>query len=210
MNRIAYTLALIIMIIPALSFSQSKVNLKGKYDIGLNIGMIYNTSEVVVDVTNVSTDLNFHGSFSGLYWLNNDLAFHTSIGYMGSSVNSEVAVNGVLQETSVILPIHFGVKYAPDDLSIAKNIRPYISGMIGVVRGECTENIVNVMSVTSNYYVQGAFSVKSGIGADALIGKYFRLGLMFDYLYMADFEKAVGTRKNYSGFDLYLTFGIMM
>ena len=66
------------------------------------------------------------------------------------------------------------------------------------------------MSVTTNYYTQAAFSVKGGIGADALITKNFRLGLMLDYLYMPDFDKAIGTRKNYSGIDLSFTFGVMM
>jgi hypothetical protein len=64
--------------------------------------------------------------------------------------------------------------------------------------------------VSTSTYSYTVFSFKSGIGADALISKYIKLGLILDYLYMPDFEKSVGTRNNYSGINLSFSFGVML
>lgn len=201
---------LILVLLPSLAISQEKINLKGKWDLGLNIGLINNTSEVYIDAGNVSTKINFQASISGMYWFNNEIALHTNIGFMAASVNNSTTALGYGQKTAAILPFYFGIKLSPDALSVAKNIRPFVTAMIGGVTGTGTDNIINNFAVTTSTYTKSVFSVKGGIGADGLLSKLFRLGIMIDYLYMPDFDKAVGTRKNYSGLDLSLTFGVMM
>jgi hypothetical protein len=51
--------------------------------------------------------------------------------------------------------------------------------------------------------------MKTGVGADALLGSLVKIGMLADYLYMPDFEKTVGSRKNYSGFNLSFNVGFM-
>ncbi|MCU0373020.1 MAG: outer membrane beta-barrel protein [Ignavibacteria bacterium] len=217
MNKVFYLLLFAILTIPGLIYSQSynqvnngKINLKGKHSINLNLGIIDNTSEVTVDINNVSTDMNFQASMSYNYWFTDELAVEANFGYMSSSVNSNVSFSGVEQKTSVITPYYLGGKYSPCVLSIAENIRPFAFLLLGGVSGSGTEETVNYTNVSTTSFTYTVFSFKSGIGADALINRYIKLGLFFDYLYMPDFEKPVGTRNNYSGINLSFSFGVML
>jgi outer membrane protein W len=154
--------------------------------------------------------MNFQASLSYNYWFTNELAVEANLGYMSSSVNSNVSFSGVEQTTSVITPYYLGGKYAPFPLAIANNIRPFVSVLLGGVTGSGTEETVSYTDVSTSTYSYTVFSFKTGIGADALISKYIKLGLILDYLYMPDFEKSVGTRNNYSGINLSFSFGVML
>jgi hypothetical protein len=217
MHKIFRVLLIAIFLIPGLTLSQSykqenngNINLKGKHSINLNLGIIDNTSEVTVDINNVSTDMNFQASVSYNYWFSSELAVEANAGFMSSSVNSNVSFNGVEQTTAVVTPYYIGGKYAPNALSFAGNIRPFASLLLGGVTGTGTEETISYTNVSTSTYSYTVFSFKSGIGADVLISKYIKLGLILDYLYMPDFEKSVGTRNNYSGINLSFSFGVML
>jgi|GEM_PF-3404850 len=217
MNKVFLVLLFAILIIPGLIFSQSynqenngRINLKGKHSVNLNLGVVDNTSEVTVDINNVSSEMNFQASLSYNYWFTDELAVEANAGFMSSSVNSNVTFSGVEQKTAVITPYYLGGKYAPGALSVSNNIRPFVSVLLGGVTGSGTEETVSYTAVCTSTYSYTVFSFKTGIGADALISKYIKLGLIVDYLYMPDFEKSVGTRNNYSGINLSFSFGVML
>jgi outer membrane protein W len=205
---------LIFLLIPQIILSQinnsdktEKINLKGRHSIGLNLGVINQTSAVTVDMLNVSTNLNFQASLSYNYWFTNEIAIEANAGFLNSSVNNNVSIFGVEQKTALVTPLYLGAKYYPEFTSISGNIRPYIKLLAGSVVGSSTNNYVRYSTVSDSVITQTVFSIKSGIGADALVSKNFRLGLAVDYLYMPDFEKSVGTRKNYSGVNFSFVFG---
>lgn len=192
------------------SDSTEKLNLMGRHSVGLNLGIINQTSEVAVDVTNTSTNMNFQASVSYNYWLTEEIAFDASVGYLSSSVNSNVSVYGVEQKTATVTPVFLGAKYYPSVISFSGGIKPYLKLLVGVVFGSITEENVNYTYVSTNTSTQSVISVRSGIGADAFASSHFRIGLDLDYLYMPDFTKPVGTRKNYSGVNLSFSFGIII
>jgi hypothetical protein len=217
MNKVFFLLLFAILTIPGLIFSQSynqvnngKINLKGRHSINLNIGIINNTSEVTVDINDVSTDMNFQTSMSYNYWFTDELAAEANFGYMSSSVNSNVSFSGVEQKTAIITPYYFGGKYSPCLMSIAGNIRPFVFLLLGGVSGSGTEEIVNYTNVSTSSFTYTVFSFRSGMGADAIINRHIKLGLFFDYLFMPDFEKPVETRNNYSGINLSFSIGVML
>lgn len=57
---------------------------------------------------------------------------------------------------------------------------------------------------------EGAFGVRLGGGIDFLLGQSFKLGANAGYDLMTDFSKPIGARKNYSGPEFSLSFGIIL
>lgn len=211
-------LILIFLIIPFLVFSQvnkiEKLNLKGKQSIGVNLGVINQTSGVTIDILGVSNKLNFQGSLSYNYWLTNELALEANAGYLNTSLNKNIEYGGVEQKTAVVIPYYLGAKYYPAYFTISGNIRPFAMLLAGAVTGHRTQDIYHYNPFTGIFTTETSvsetlFSTKGGVGADVLVDKSFKLGLTLDYLYMSDFHKSVGTRKNYSGINFTFGFGVM-
>lgn len=205
---------MVFALFPGAVYSQSskleKINLTGKHSVTLNLGFINQTSSVVVSQKDVTTKVNLQGSLSYNYWFSNELSVEGNAGFLAANVNSNTLTNGLVeQKVSGVVPYFMGVKYAPEVLTVSKNIRPYGSVLIGGITGFGTENQVNIMSVKSTTYSESTFAVKTGIGADALIGSLVKIGMLADYLYMPDFEKSIGSRKNYSGYNLSFNLGFM-
>lgn len=207
---------LVFLIIPCIIFSQDNsnsksknINLKGWHSIGINLGVIDQTTEVTIDPLNVSNKMNFQASLSYNYWVNNEAAFEANLGFINSTVNNEVTIYGIEQKTAVVIPYHLGIKYCPEFAAIPGNVRPFGRILVGAVTGSATEERVSYNLVKSSTMSQTVLSTKVGVGADAIIDKYLRFGLSVDYLYMPDFDKSVGTRKNYSGVNFSFVFGAM-
>lgn len=203
---------------PVAVFSQSlknehkleKINLTGTHSVTLNLGFTNQTSSVVVSSNDVSTKLNLQGSLSYNYWFSNELAIEGNAGFIAANVNSNTFNNGIVeQKVSGIVPLFMGVKYAPEVLTVSKNIRPFGTVLVGAITGFGTESEVNLLSVKSSTYTESTFAMKTGVGADALLGSLVKIGMLADYLYMPDFEKTIGSRKNYSGFNLSFNVGFM-
>jgi outer membrane protein W len=222
MKKYLTILVLVFFFIPYIIFSQvnssenniEKINLKGKHSIGVNLGVINQTSEVTIDIRNISNRMNFQASLSYNYWFTNELAIEANAGYLGSSLNNNIEYGGVEQKTAAVIPYYLGAKYYPAYFTISGNIRPFVMLLAGAVTGHRTQNIIRFYPYDETFVTETAvsetvFSAKSGIGADAFISKSFKLGLTLDYLYMPDFNKSVGTRKNYSGVNLTFGFGVM-
>lgn len=212
--RKLFVYLMVFALFPGAVYTQSskleKINLTGKHIVTLNIGFINQTSAVVVSQNDVTTKVNLQGSLSYNYWFSNELGIECNAGFLAANVNSNTFSNGLVeQKVSGVVPYLMGVKYAPEKLSISKNIRPYGTVLIGGITGFGTENEVNMFLVKSNTYSESTFALKTGAGADALLGSLVKIGMLADYLYMPDFNKTIGNRKNYSGFNLSFNIGFM-
>jgi len=200
-----------VLFLSVFAFPQNKkIDLNGKHTIGLNIGLSNQTTNVTVDVPDVSSDMNFQASLAYNYWFSEELSVEANAGYIASSVSTSVSVFNIQQKTSHITPFYFGVKYSPLALKVSENIRPFAAVLAGGVTGSGTDNKINLLSVTTESYTETVFSFKTSIGADGLISDFFKLGMSADYLYMPDFSRSIGTRKNYSGFNLSVNLGFML
>jgi hypothetical protein len=211
-------LILIFLVLPVFAFSQvnkiEKISLKGKHSIGVNLGIINQTSKVTIDIRNVSNRINFQGSLSYNYWFTNDIAMEANAGFLSTSLNRNIEYGGIEQKSAVIIPYYLGAKYYPSYLTVPGNIRPFALLLAGAVTGHRTQNVYIFYPHDETTFVETSvsetiFSFKSGLGADALINKSIKLGLTLDYLYMSDFHKSVGTRKNYSGVNFTIGLGVL-
>jgi hypothetical protein len=103
----------------------------------------------------------------------------------------------VSTETAAVIPLLFGVKYQPFKLTARDVLRPYITASVGPFFGTESMNRAGVITETENYS-ETALGSRLGVGMDLLLNKWFTLGVNTGYYLVTDFERPVGSKKNYS------------
>ncbi len=64
-------------------------------------------------------------------------------------------------------------------------------------------------STATESYSETALGSRIGVGADLALSKLFTLGVGVGYYLVTDFERRVGSEKNYSSPDFSLSFGVV-
>ena len=187
-------------------------SLRGKHSIALGIGLLGKmtvTNEVSAGgVTNSVEERELLGSIAYTYWLENDLGFNFSLGVLGIDFNNSVKGSEVSTETATVVPLLFGVKYQPFRLTTSDVLRPYVLASVGPLFGSATINRVGV-NIESESYSETALGSRLGVGMDLLLGKWFTLGVGAGYYLVTDFERPIGSEKNYSSPEFSLSFGMI-
>jgi outer membrane protein W len=192
------------------SVNNSLMPLKGKHSISLSFGML-NQQEATVYTVNVKAESNLIGALYYNYWFSDEWALELNAGILNAEVFSGVSLIGIEQKAATVVPLLAGARFYPELIALAENVRPYVIALVGVHMGHSSSNKVTLGLVTATETkVQSVFASKFGIGIDAFVGNWVRLGLGLGYNLGADFEEPVGTRVNYSGIDLALSFGIIL
>jgi hypothetical protein len=84
-------------------------------------------------------------------------------------------------------------------------VRPYLSLGIGSYVGSEAENTLLSQSAHSESVIGG----RAGVGLDAFLGSWFKLGATVGYNVMSDFKVPVGARNNFNGYDMSVGFGFV-
>jgi len=193
--------------------SQSVSNsLRGRHSISLSAGIlggvtVENEISPGGEITSV-VGSEFLGSIAYTYWLENDLAVNFSIGLLSLDVTNSVQGMEESTETATVVPLLFGVKYQPFRLNASNVLRPYIAASIGPFFGTETMNRTGV-NIETETYTETALGSRLGVGMDLLPGRHFTLGLGAGYYLISDFERPVGSEKNYSSPEFSLSFGVV-
>lgn len=184
--------------------------LKGKHSIGFGLGML-NQQEATVLTVNVKAEANIMGNLYYNYWFTDEWALELNAGILNAEIFSGVSMTGIEQKAATVIPVLVGARYYPSFAALAENVRPFVIALVGAHMGHSSSNKVALgVKVGSETKVQSVFGSKVGLGIDAFLSSWMRLGLMAGYNIGSDFKEPVGTRENYSGFDLSLNFGIML
>lgn len=192
--------------------SQSISNsMRGKHGTALNAGILGGVTvanEVSVGgVTNSVEERGFLGSIAYTYWIENDLAVNFSLGLFSMDVTNSVQGSEVSTETATVVPLLFGVKYQPFRLTASDVLRPYVAASVGPFFGSQTMERVGV-NVETEVYSETALGSRVGVGVDLLLSKWFTLGVGGGYYFVSDFERPIGSEKNYSSPEFSLSFAI--
>jgi hypothetical protein len=178
------------------------VHLTGRHMIGLSVGVMdHMTSLVSVTVGGVS--VHSQGAFWVGYghWFEPDWALLAETGVVSSQVN----VSGAGTETAALFPILFGLRYQPEDWALGEKVRPYIGGAAGPYFGFQT-----VAGWSVDVGVQTAIGGRLGAGFDVIPNRHISLGAVLRYHAVTDFDRVIGSRDNYSGFEFSLRLGILL
>ncbi len=187
-------------------------SLGGKHSIALSAGIlggvtVENEVSASGEITSVVGN-EFLGSIAYTYWLENDLAVNFSLGLLSLDVANSVQGSEVSTETATVVPLLFGVKYQPFRVTESDILRPYVAASVGPFFG--TESMSRVgVNVETEVYSETALGSHLGGGMDLSLGKWFTLGVGAGYYLVSDFERPIGSEKNYSSPEFSMSLGIV-
>ncbi|NMB80594.1 MAG: hypothetical protein GYA14_02115 [Ignavibacteria bacterium] len=213
MKKAISFLVVLLVLSSGLTLAQDNCNLmplKGRHSIGFGFGML-NQQEATVLTVKVNAESNFMGNLYYNYWITDEWALELNAGILNAEVFSGVSMTGIEQKAATVVPVLAGARYYPAFAALAENVRPCVVALVGAHMGHSSSNKVTLgVKIGSETKVQSVFGSKLGLGVDAFLSGWMRLGLLAGYNIGSDFNEPVGTRENYSGFDLSLNFGIML
>ena len=204
--------------IPNLAFPQEKFNdnspflsLTGKNCLAVNIGLLNNTAAVVNTTgAGASASTGFLGSFLYNHWVTDDWAIELNAGIVGAKAQSGVNSLGVEQSSAAVVPFLAGFRYYPMGFAMGNTVKPYIVVLVGAFNGYSSSNkVVFGSNIGSESKSQSVFGSKFGVGIDAFINSWMRVGLNTGFNLVSDFDEPVGQRKNYSGVEFSMSFGVV-
>ena len=177
--------------------------LKGRHAITLGGGMKMN-SQTVVSVSPAGIDLKsgFVGSLTYGYWYDSDWQVNLSVGVFGAGTRD--SFRGV--STGAIAHIHVGMSYYPSQLALGAVGRPYISVAGGAYTGSATQ-VGFIGAGTVQETVPGG---RASIGIDFFPTSWMKMGPALSYHFLGDFAKIVGDRRNFTGAEFSLGFGVVL
>lgn len=145
------------------------------------------------------------GSLSYAYWMRENLSVYFTVGVMPVKVDSHVqsipsslSAPVVSQNTVMILPVLFGVRYYLSGHNSATVFRPYLAAAVGPYIGHETKSEVGVqvLQESRTTTVPGG---RLGAGIDMQLSRYFMLGIDAGYNLLTEYSDPLGGRENYSG-----------
>jgi outer membrane protein W len=180
------------------------VHLAGRHAIVVSVGVMGHTANVVsVTGGGVGVSVDSRGVFWIGYghWFQPDWALLAETGM----VASKVAVSGSGTETAAVFPLLFGVQYQPEGWALGETVRPYLGVSAGSYFGLQTETGWSV-----NVGTQTAVGARLSAGLDVIPGRHISIGAAVRYHAVTDFDRPVGSRDNYSGFEFSVRLGILL
>jgi outer membrane protein W len=202
----ALSLILLFVTIGYVSIAQD-LSLKGRSAIELNLGLWGGSkaSNTIAgpEIQSEAKTSGFAGGLGYSYWLRENLSLTVTVGLLTTQASSTINAFGVTQQASAVIPLLLGIRlYIPDPESDA-NVRPFLSAAVGTYFGSEAKNT----TLSQQAHTETTFGGRLGAGIDFFLGNHFKLGANVGYHLMADFETAIGAKKNYNGTDFSLGAG---
>ncbi|MFQ5631393.1 MAG: hypothetical protein ACE5I1_21685 [bacterium] len=187
--------------------------MRGKHQIQLSFGLL---SDYGVDnevsagsTTNFVGGGGLFGSVAYSYWVEHNLAIGITVGVLGSEVNTSINGREVSVETASVVPVLFGVKYQLGEMATSASLRPYLFASAGPCIGSATRSRAGT-NLGSEILTETVLGAQLGLGAEVSLRRLFTLGANAGYFFASDFDKRIGSQKNYSSPQFMLSFGVAL
>lgn len=183
-------------------------NLKGLNSIYLLGGFKINSSSTVsARLPEVETETNFSGSLGYQYWFDNEWAVKTSVGVF--QAESNVSIFAKVINISIV-PIVFGFSYYPEYLSLGSVGRVNVGINAGAYVGSGTKTGISIDNIGTTTITETVFGVEPNVGIDFFISKWFRIGPVFSYHYVGDYNDLIINDKKHSGAVISFLIGLQL
>lgn len=188
-----------LLMMPCPAFAQSPdtapdeavTPLGGRHSITLGLGLL---PQLQVDPGHVRTS-GFLGSLSYTYWPYAAWGLELN----ASAHSTEASVGETASVTSFVV----GANYYPEVLAFGPAARAYFTSAVGPYVGFATSGF------TASVRTETVLGARLGMGLDARIGKWVRLGARGAYHAAPEYEQALGTISSASGVQLSLEVGVI-
>ncbi len=210
--------AILAAALPVSAAAQTKAEpevraLRGKHTVELSLGLL---SQVSVEneistgsATMTSEASGFVGSIGYSYWFTDEWAINLSIGVANADASTSMSGSDFSVGSAVVIPLDFGMKYKPLGLAIGDALRPYVDAAVGPYFGFASDVRAGTTTGTESYS-QTALGARVGVGLDLSLGRRFMLGFGVGYRFVSDFERRIGSEKNYSSPEFSLSLGVLI
>jgi hypothetical protein len=183
--------------------------LRGSSAIDVNLGL-WNEIQAGqrVSASGIKQSAKSSGFVGGLtysYWMREYLAVTVGASLLSAEASSTISLSKIEQKASSVTSILIGMKYFLPQPEPEDRIRPFVAIGIGSYIGSEAES--SLLSQTA--HSESAIGGRLGVGLDALLGSWFKLGAQVGYNAMGDFKSPVGARSNYNGYDMSFGFGFV-
>ena len=206
--RTVVTLGLVLAAMTSVVFGQPGP-LKGSSSFEVNLGL-WNQIQAgqQISVSGIQQSAKTSGFVGGLnysYWMREYLAVTVGASLLSSEASSTISITGIQQRTNSVVSLLIGMRYFLPQPENEDRIRPYVAFGIGSYMGSEAENKLLSQSAHSESVLGG----RVGVGLDAFLGSWFKLGATVGYNIMGDFKTPVGARNNFNGYDMSFSFGVV-
>jgi hypothetical protein len=150
------------------------------------------------------------GVFGGLqytYYLQERLALTAAVQTVGAEAGASVAPDRVFAGTAGIVAAPIGVRWNPLRASVPNVAKPYLALSAGPVFGSATGSFLGGGQIGTGTRSQVTAGGHAGGGVDVQVTRWLSIGMNAGYNWMIDFAQPVGSRDNYSGPELGISFG---
>jgi hypothetical protein len=150
--------------------------------------------------------INVLGGLRYTRFLQEGLAMTFGIDGLEATAGSTVSASGVHDGETGVGAFLLGVRWNPVP-GWTQPVKPYLDLSIGPVFGGASGAGVGPGGIYAGEVVEVAVGGVAGAGVDFHVSRGFSLGASAGYRWMTDFSRPIGTRDNYSGFELTLNIG---
>jgi len=158
----------------------------------------------------ITTGESAGGVFGGAqytYYLQERLAVTATVQTVGAEAGASVGPDGIFSGTAGIVAAPIGVRWNPLRQSVPNVVKPYVAVSAGPVFGSTAGSFLGGGAVVTGMRTQVTAGGHAGAAVDVHVARWLSIGMNAGYNWMIDFAQPVGTRDNYSGPELGISFG---
>lgn len=187
----------------------------GRNRVELNFGMWRTGAAAPAEATPIAAGISASASstdvragFQYTRFLRENLATTLSVTVLPGSSKAAITAGGISSSGSSVVMVPVGLRWNPvaGDLR-RKAIRPYLLASVGPVIGDSSASSIGGGGLTARSRSAVTVGGTVGVGADVLAGRNWSVGVGAGYNWMANFSTSIGSRRNYSGFDVSISLG---
>ncbi len=160
----------------------------------------------------ITSGISAGGFVAGIgftHWAREDIGLYFSILATGAELGSSVSPGAVFSGATGMVSIPIGVKWNPFVRQMPPAIKPYLAASIGPVIGSSAGSFIGNGTVSNGEFAAVTAGGLIGGGVDFHMGRPFSIGITAGYNWMSDFSRPIGSRDNYSGAEIGITFGFL-
>jgi hypothetical protein len=191
---------------PRGGFEGARYAVAGRNRIDVRTGMWH----VAQRADTVTAGVAAGGVFGGIqytHYFRERIAVTAGVQTVGGESGASVAPELVFAGSSGIIAVPIGVRWNPLRSDVPNVVKPYLALSAGPVFGSTAGSFSGGGRLMTGLRSQVTTGGHAGAGVDFHVARWLSIGLNGGYNWMVDFAEPVGSRDNYSGAELGVSFG---
>jgi hypothetical protein len=184
----------------------ARLAVDGRNRLSLRVGMWRTSGSDNVTTTGIDSG-NVFGGIEYTRYIREDLAITLGPQQVAGTTGASIGPQGVFSGASSVFAVPVTARWNPWRASAYQPVKPFVAVGLGPVFGSSTGSFVGASGAQTGARTEATIGGHVGGGVDFHLARWFSVGVNAGYNWMADFSEPVGTRDNYSGPEVGVSFG---